>query len=65
MGRWCIRPVKDRLWLGGGVDTPSLCGRVDPTKFGGWDLNVRVEMHLEGKHICPKCREAYRQLTGK
>jgi len=58
--RWHIRRVTSKLHLSGGVDTPSLCGHVDPHKFGGWDVNVKItEHHLS--HCCPKCLEVYRK----
>jgi len=45
--------------LGGGVDTPSLCGHVK-THFG-WDLEVRItEFHLE-KNTCPTCADALKK----
>jgi hypothetical protein len=57
---WCIRKttaVGPRF--GGGIDTPSLCGRVPAHK--GWDLEVRLsEHHLS--HACQKCAEKYRDL---
>jgi hypothetical protein len=53
--------VNTRLFLTGGVDTPSLCGHVKPER-GGWDVNVKItEHHLS--HACPKCVEAYRKLN--
>jgi hypothetical protein len=58
---WHIRNVCTRLFLTGGVDTPSLCGHVNPTP-GGWDVNVKItEHHLS--HACPRCVEAYRKLN--
>ena len=60
---WHIRPVNAETGLhpSGGIDTGSLCGRVQPreTGWGGWDLLVRMtESHLE--HACPTCVERYR-----
>lgn len=43
--------------LGGGVDTPSLCGRVKERQ--GWDLDVEITEHHLG-HACPTCVAAYR-----
>jgi hypothetical protein len=44
---WCIRPLTAAgRKLSGGVDTSSLCGRVDHTKFGGWDIARQIEEHL-------------------
>jgi hypothetical protein len=63
--RWHIRKVQEKLHLGGGINTPSLCGRVKPTgpergAIGGWDVNVKItERHLE--HSCQACVEAYRK----
>ena len=60
---WHIRKVTETgLHLGGAIDTPSLCGRVQPPpKSNGWDLEVRItEHHLS--HACPKCVEEYRKL---
>ena len=48
---WHIRKLSDTgLKLRGGIDTPSLCGRVRPfgdesgehRGTGGWDLRVRI-----------------------
>ena len=52
---WHIRKLGAKgLKLGGGADTPSLCGRTV-----AWDLKVEItEHHLE--HNCRKCAEAYR-----
>ena len=65
--RWHIRKVQDKLYLGGGINTPSLCGHVKPSgpeygALGGWDVNVKItERHLE--HSCPECVEAYRKAS--
>ena len=57
--KWHIRKVGSRLFLSGGVDSPSLCGHVQISK--GWDVNVKItERHLS--HSCPKCVEEYRKL---
>lgn len=65
---WHIRKVSSiGLKLGGGIDTPSLCGRVRPIGddlrgFGGWDLNVGIsEHHLT--HCCKACADAYKALS--
>lgn len=56
--RWCVRPLTDRgRKLGGGVDTPSLCGRVDPAKGGGWDLSYECQVSLDHPHMCLRCRD--------
>jgi hypothetical protein len=63
--KWHIRKIKGQLWLGGGIDTPSLCGYVKPFgpaigDIGGWDVNVKItERHLG--HACPECVEKYRE----
>ena len=52
--------------LGGGIDTPSLCLKLQPVgqpipgkKFkgtGGWDLDVRITNHHLENNCCPECR---------
>jgi len=64
---WHIRKVKDQLFLTGGVDTPSLCGHVQPfgpekMAFGGWDLNVKITDGHQ-RHACAKCVQAYQEAT--
>jgi len=66
-GRWHIRKVEGRLYLGGGIDTPSLCGKVKPFgpeygALGGWDLNVKITEHHLG-HCCPDCVKAYQEAV--
>lgn len=72
IGPWHIRKLTERgMKLGGGIDTPSLCGLVLPfgqldehgrRGCGGWDLNVRMhEYHLS--QACPGCAEKYREAT--
>ena len=39
--------------LGGGADTPSLCGRQV-----AWDIGVELTEHHVG-HCCPKCRAIF------
>ena len=55
---WHIRKLtKVGKKLGGGIDTPSLCGRVKR----GWDLEVEInEFHLDS-NACPDCRNEYRK----
>jgi len=63
-GHWCIRKTTEvGLKLGGGVDTPSLCGRVEAGR--GWDLAVRMTEHHLNENACPKCLPKYRELVGK
>ena len=59
--RWHIRPLTDAgRKLGGGIDTPSLCGHV---RAGwGWDLNVEITEHHLG-YACPTCVERYQEVT--
>ena len=48
---WHIRKLTSKgRKLGGGIDTPSLCGRVT----SGWDLAVPIGT-APGKHICCEC----------
>ena len=56
---WCVRPLtaKGRK-LGGGVDTKSLCGRVDPAKGGGWDLSEECVVSIGHSHMCKRCKAA-------
>ncbi len=57
---WCIRVLtKQGQKCGGGVDTPSLCGRVQPKK--GWDLSVHFCVNHPS--ACPRCVQAYRAHT--
>lgn len=55
---WHIRELtgKGRM-LGGGIDTPSLCGRVEVNR--GWDLETPInEFHL-ANGCCQKCFQLY------
>ena len=53
---WHIRRLAGERKLGGGIDTPSLCGRVTQ----GWDLEVEItEHHLE--HACERCVQLYQE----
>jgi len=64
--RWHLRPVGPKgLMLGGGIDTPSLCGHLDPQKpfGGGWDIQWRekiVGQDLSSEITCPRCLIAYK-----
>lgn len=55
---WHIRELsKHGKKLGGGVDTPSLCGLIQKGK--GWDLETDInEFHLTNG-CCPKCFELF------
>ena len=54
---WCIRPLtKEGKKLSGGVDTPSLCGRVE--KGRGWDMQTPVS--VTESRACKKCLEILR-----
>lgn len=58
---WHIRrlsPIGRKL--GGGIDTPSLCGRIVPPEGKGWDLDVEITPH-HLTHSCKLCVEVYRQ----
>lgn len=58
--RWHIRPLtKVGLKLGGGVDTPSLCGHVKPPY--GWDLYVKIDEEHHLPYACPECVKLYRE----
>lgn len=58
---WCIRKTTDvGPKFGGGVDTPSLCGRVRVGQ--GWDLQVRITEHHLDKNTCKACLAKYRDL---
>ena len=55
---WCIRPLTEQgMKLSGGVDTPSLCGRVE-TRMG-WDVANPVD--VDDPKACPKCVELLKQ----
>jgi hypothetical protein len=58
---WHIRRVMPNvgLKLGGGIDTPSLCGRVLTHK--GWDLNVEITRFHLTHNTCIQCRDTYEQ----
>lgn len=73
IGPWHIRvltPVGQKL--GGGIDSPSLCGRVRPDGddtpthrgLGGWDLNVPITKH-HLTHCCRFCCEEYEKAGGR
>jgi len=54
---WCVRPLTEQgRKLGGGVDTASLCGRVDPAKGGGWDISAESVVALDHPGMCQRCR---------
>lgn len=63
---WCIRPLTETgKHIGGGVDTPSLCGRVRPsgkTGLGGWDLAIDFDVYLArgGSRACKRCLDVLR-----
>ena len=44
--------------LGGGIDTPSLCGRIVPPSGKGWDLDVELTPH-HLTHACKACVAEY------
>ena len=54
---WHIRPNTGPLKLGGGIDTPSLCGLVK----SGWDIGPpAVEDVAHADFMCPACVAAWR-----
>jgi len=57
LSKWHIRELTSvGQKLGGGADTPSLCGRKV-----AWDLKVDItEHHLS--HACPSCAKLYKNL---
>lgn len=66
---WCIRKLDETgRHLGGGITTPSLCGRVrpisrEPRGLGGWDLGENVKITFGHTKACPRClAELLRQL---
>jgi hypothetical protein len=55
---WHIRQLTDKgKKLGGGADTPSLCG----SKMA-WDVNVDITEHHLG-HSCKECVRLYRERS--
>jgi hypothetical protein len=61
--KWHIRPIKDKLFFGGGIDTDSLCGHVK-SKLNGWDINVRI-LEINLPTACPECVKLYLELNNK
>jgi len=65
---WHIRKYEGALKLGGGIDTPSLCGHVKP-EVGGWDI---AHIHSHWLHdpknpmgqTCPECLRQYKAAIG-
>lgn len=54
---WCLRWLDEAgPKFGGGVTTPSLCGRV--RKGLGWDLAVPITENHVATSACPRCVEA-------
>lgn len=61
MSKWHIRKLTDKgQKLGGGVDTPPLCGRKydDGTIINGWDLKVEISKSHDD-HTCSICLEGF------
>lgn len=59
--RWHLRVLTSvGRKLGGGIDTPSLCGHVK--ERGGWDLDVEVN-ERQLVDACPLCYAAYKEAT--
>jgi hypothetical protein len=64
---WCIRPVKNKLFASGGIDSGPLCNR---WKGNGWDVMVRITASLcdhkqemktgqKRRIVCGECTEEY------
>ena len=47
--------------MGGGIDTPSLCGHVKRRE--GWDLEVGLTEHHLTNNCCAECLKRYRETT--
>ena len=58
---WHIRPLTSAgRKLGGGIDTPSLCGVVRV----GWDLKTPIDdVRLRHCGVCKTCKAVYRERT--
>jgi hypothetical protein len=73
--RWHVRKLDAAgLKLGGGITTPSLCGRVRPMGqpypgepkrkgVGGWDLRVEITEDRLMRSACPSCALRYEETT--
>lgn len=72
----CIRPLTAAgPKFSGGVDTASLCGRVNP-RVNGWDIRravcesdfgIRIDRgpyHAATHRICQRCVEKLREVDG-
>lgn len=56
--RWHIRKLTERGHkYSGGIDSPSLCGRLT-AKISGWDINVAIRRENLSR-ACPECERAY------
>ncbi len=59
--KWHIRRLsKLGHKLGGGADTPALCGRIVC-----WDLDVKIDIHHLTHSSCPRCAEEYEKMKKK
>lgn len=56
---WHIRSNAGPLKFGGGIDTASLCGRVQAG--WGWDLAGHVETLANCHFMCRDCVKAWRE----
>ena len=66
---WHIRRLSSEgRKLTGGIDTPSLCGRIGPVSEGvhknGWELSVAITEHHLG-HSCKACVTEFLKAGGK
>lgn len=60
MSPWHIRRLtKVGRKLGGGIDTPSLCGRVRKEK--GWDLETPINAFHLANGCCPECLKLFEE----
>jgi hypothetical protein len=62
---WHIRPLTEAgRKHGGGIDTPSLCGRVTPPD--GWDLEYSVVQAVrtpKKANLCKTCLAKFKEKT--
>lgn len=57
---WHIRKLTAQgKFLGGGIDTQSLCGHV---KYG-WDVNVEITPQVLDNCACKECRNLFDQMN--
>lgn len=60
-GNWHLRRLtKVGRKLGGGIDTPGLCGF--PKKTYGWDLDVDLTQFHLLNNTCKECLKVYKEM---